>query len=314
MKSTRRKFLKRGLAGTAAAILAPSLFNLNDAHAYPVKLNYKPDPASWKDTEVNVAWLGHSTMLINFYGKIIITDPALFERVGIYILGSSIGPSRMTPPALTVDELPKPDIVLLSHGHMDHTDYPTLKAITNKFPNQIDVVMAYLTKDIVEDLPWRSMSVLDWGDKTNLLGIDIKAYQVDHFGWRFPWERDRSRGYMKDGRSYNAYLISYNGKKILFGGDTRNSRRFDVLKSENVDIALMPIGAYNPWKNSHCDPEEALQMADAFGAKYFIPMHCKTFQQGREPFNEPIDWMKKSAPNYKLEIGLEEIGQTFTLA
>jgi L-ascorbate metabolism protein UlaG (beta-lactamase superfamily) len=314
MKSTRRKFLKRGLAGTAAAILAPSLFNLNDAHAYPVKLNYKPDPASWKDTEVNVAWLGHSTMLINFYGKIIITDPALFERVGIYILGSSIGPSRMTPPALTVDELPKPDIVLLSHGHMDHTDYPTLKAITKRFPNQIDVVMAYLTKDIVEDLPWHSMSVLDWGDKTNLLGIDIKAYQVDHFGWRFPWERDRSRGYMKDGRSYNAYLISYNGKKILFGGDTRNSRRFDVLKSENVDIALMPIGAYNPWKNSHCDPEEALQMADAFGAKYFIPMHCKTFQQGREPFNEPIDWMKKSAPNYKLEVGLEEIGQTFTLA
>ena len=313
MSLGRRKFIKRSFWSAVGAFFIPSLFDVEKLSATPYSLNYKPDPGSWSDDEINIAWIGHSTMLINFYGKIILTDPVLMERVGVYILGASIGPSRLTPPALSVEELPKPDIILLSHGHMDHTDYPTLKAITKRFPNQIDVVVAYLTQDIVADLEWRSLTVLDWGDSTKLNGININAYEVEHFGWRFPWEKDRSRGYFKDGRSYNAYLIKHRGKKILFGGDTRNSRKLSILKQEKVDIALMPIGAYNPWRHAHCNPEEALLMADDFGARYFIPMHCKTFAQGREPFEEPIDWLKKSTGNYKVTLGLEEIGQTFTL-
>ncbi|PKL87175.1 MAG: Zn-dependent hydrolase [Ignavibacteriae bacterium HGW-Ignavibacteriae-2] len=310
----RRKFIKKGFWATLAAFFMPSLLNENDAIAAATILNYKPEPHTWSEDEINIAWLGHSTMLINIYGKIILTDPALLERVGLYFLGGSIGPSRLTPPALSVNEIPKPDIILLSHGHMDHTDYPTLSAITKKYPNQIDVVVAYLTSDIIEDLPWKSITVLDWGEKAEVQEILIKAYEVEHFGWRFPWEKDRSRGYMKDGRSYNAYTIEYNGRKILFGGDTRYSEKLNILKDENVDVALMPVGAYNPWKHAHCNPEEALKMSENFNAKYFVPMHCKTFQQGQEPFNEPIDWLKKSAPKYKIKIALEEIGQTFNLS
>lgn len=314
MKTTRRKFIKRSIWAALAAYFVPSLADESNLYAAPYKLNYKPSPGEWSDSEVTIAWLGHSTILINFYGKIILTDPALMERVGVYFLGASIGPSRLTPPALYLEEIPKPDLILLSHGHMDHTDYPTLKAFTERYPNQIDVVVAYLNQDIVQDLQWKSLTVLDWEDSATLQGIDVKAYEVEHFGWRFPWEKDRSRGYFKDGRSYNAYLIEYNGKKILFGGDTRNSKKLDVLANENIDIALMPIGAYNPWKQSHCNPEEALRMAERFKAKYFIPMHCKTFAQGREPFDEPIDWLRKSKSKYNLEVGLDEIGQTFTLS
>ena len=73
----------------------------------------------------------------------------------------------------------------------------------------------------------------------------------------------------------------------------------------------MPIGAYNPWTRAHCNPEEALRMSHEIGAEVFIPMHCKTFKQGNEPFNEPIDWMNKSAPKYGLKVGLDEIGQTY---
>ena len=76
----------------------------------------------------------------------------------------------------------------------------------------------------------------------------------------------------------------------------------------------MPVGAYNPWKHAHCNPDEALQMAESINAKYFIPMHCKTFKQGREPFEEPIDWLRESVKNYKIELGLDTIGQTFTLS
>lgn len=309
----RRNFIKKSFYALTGVILTPLFIN-SDSRATPrIKLNYKPEPIKWNNNEITLSWIGQSTILINFFGKWILTDPVLFERIGVYFFGGSIGPSRLTPPALEIHEIPKPDIILLSHAHMDHMDYPTLKTFAENYPNQIDVITAYLTKDVISDLPWKSLHVMDWNDELVLYDIRFLANEVKHFGWRFPWEKDRSRGYMKDGRSYNAYLIEYKGKKILFGGDTSLHDKFHRLKNENVDIALMPIGAYNPWLRNHCTPEQALQMSDEIGAKYFIPMHTKTFKQGVEPFNEPIDRMKKAAPDFNIKIGLEEIGQTFVL-
>ncbi len=309
----RRNFIKRSFLGAVGALLPP-FFVGSDSVAKPnIKLNYKPEPSKWNNNDLTIAWIGHSTVLINFFGKWILTDPVLFDRVGVSFFGGTIGPERLTPPAITIDEFPRPDIILLSHAHMDHTDYPTLKRFTKKYPDQIDVITAYLTKDVIEDLSWKSISVMDWGDELTLQDIRFKASEVKHFGWRYPWEKDRSRGFMKDGRSFNAYLIEQNGKKILFGGDTAHTEKLRSLKNENVDIAIMPIGAYNPWIRNHCNPEQALQMAGEINAKYFIPIHTKTFQQGVEPFNEAIDWLKRAAPKYNLEIGLKEIGQTFVL-
>ncbi|MEW6195740.1 MAG: MBL fold metallo-hydrolase [Bacteroidota bacterium] len=309
----RRKFVKHISAVLAGTFLAP-LFIKSDTVAGPrVKLNFKPEPHTWNDNSLSLAWIGHSTVLINFLGKWIVTDPVLFDNIGLYFLGNTIGPQRVTPPALTIDEFPKPDIILLSHAHMDHMDYPTLKHFADRYPNEIDVITAYLTKDVIEDLEWKSISVMDWNDELNLQGIRFKALEVKHFGWRFPWEKDRSRGYMKDGRSYNAYVVDYKGKKILFGGDTAMSNKFNIIRNEHIDIAIMPIGAYNPWRRNHCNPEEAVQMANDINAKYFIPIHTKTFKQGVEPFSEPIDWMKRAAQNLPIQIGLDEIGQTFVM-
>lgn len=309
----RKDFIKKSILAAGATLLSP-LFLSGDSFAkIPLKLNFKPEPSSWEDTNLTLAWIGHSTVLINFFGKWILTDPVLFERIGIYFFGGSLGPARLTPPALHSYEFPKPDIILLSHAHMDHTDYPSLKFFTEKYPYQIDVVTAYLTKDIIEDLKWKSVNVMDWNDELNLQGIRIRANEVKHFGWRFPWERDRSRGYFKDGRSFNSYLLEYNNKKILFGGDTAKTNKFQNLKSENVDIAIMPIGAYNPWKWNHANPEEALSMASEIGAKYFIPIHTKTFKQSSEPFEEAIEWMNRDAAKFNLKIGIDQIGQTFIL-
>ncbi len=310
----RRKFLKKSFWISAAALLTDPFSLMTETKADPpVKLNYKPEPGNWNDDEITLSWIGHSTVLINFYGTWIVTDPALGNRVGLNIFGKTFGPSRLTPPALTFDEFPKPDLILLSHAHMDHTDSKTLKKFTKKFPGQIDVVAAFNTGDVIDEHKWRSVSILDWGMTKNVENVKITASEVDHFGWRLPWEKDRSRGYFEDGRSYNAYVIEKNGKKILFGGDTRDTKALESLSDEEIDIALMPVGAYNPWRRYHCDPEEALQMANNINAKYFVPIHCKTFRQGKEPFNEPIDWVKNSIPNYNLKLGLEEIGETFKL-
>lgn len=311
MNISRKKFIKRISLALSGALISPLFLNSKTKAEPTIKLNHKPEPQLWDKNSLTLSWIGHSTVLINLFGKWILTDPVLFERIGIYFLGTSYGPTRISPPALKVEEFPMPDIILLSHAHMDHMDYPTLKYFAKKFPHKIDIITAYLTKDVIEDLPWKSINVLDWNDEIILQNIRFKALEVKHFGWRLPWEKDRSRGYIKDGRSFNAYIIESNGKKILFGGDTAKTDKLRIAKHENIDIAIMPIGAYNPWHRNHCNPEEALQMAAELNAKYFIPIHTKTFKQGIEPIDEPIEWMKKSAVNYPITIGLEEIGQTF---
>ncbi|MFO7526977.1 MAG: MBL fold metallo-hydrolase [Ignavibacteriaceae bacterium] len=310
----RRNFIKRFFTLLAGTLIFPPFVRISSQTQAAQLPSFKPDPKNWNDSEINIAWIGHATVLINFYGKIILTDPVLYERVGLYFLGMTFGPNRFTHPALTIDEIPKPDLVLLSHAHMDHMDWATLSDLTSQYPNQIDCITAYNTMDVIEDLKWKSLQEMDWNDELEFAGIKFKAIEVRHFGWRYPWERDRSKGYMDNGRSYNAYLMERNGKKLLFGGDTAMSEKFKPFKNEAIDVAIMPIGAYQPWKKNHCNPEEALIMADEhLEAKYFIPIHTKTFKQGSEPILEPLSWLNESVVNYNVQLGLNDIGQTLTI-
>ena len=312
----RRKFLTRIFTATLGSLIVPPMFlrgsNVEPSQALPTE--HKPSPELWRDDEITMSWIGHSTVLINFYGVKILTDPVLYERIGLYFLGMTFGPQRYSAPALEIDEMPKPDLILLSHAHMDHMDFDTLRTLTEKFPDEIDCITAYNTMDVIDEFKWKSLQEMDWGNELDFLGINFKAYEVKHFGWRYPWEKDRSKGYMEDGRSYNAYLLEKNGKRILFGGDTAFSELFHKVDGGNIDIAMMPIGAYVPWRKNHCNPEEALIMAsEHLNAKYFVPIHCATFKQGTEPIDEPLNWLNNSYKNYNIELGWDKIGQTFVL-
>jgi L-ascorbate metabolism protein UlaG (beta-lactamase superfamily) len=313
----RRKFLKSStIAAAGSLILPPSLLkamNASPSGADMIKPSTQPKLERWKDDEINVAWIGHATVLINFFGKYILTDPVFFEAVGVYIEGYILGPRRASLPALMLEDIPKPDIVLLSHAHMDHMDYKTLKALTEIYPNQLDCIVAYNTKDVIEGLKWKSINIVDWDERISLNGINFKGIEVQHFGWRYPGEKERSTGNFLDGRSFNGFIMERYDKKILFGGDTTFTDKFKKHRDENVDIAIMPIGAYKPWRKYHCTPEEALVMAEYhLGAKYFIPIHTKTFDRGEMIF-EPLEWLAKSSKNYEMKIGLWDIGETFKL-
>ncbi|MBN1637707.1 MAG: MBL fold metallo-hydrolase [Ignavibacteriales bacterium] len=273
----------------------------------------KPNPTEWNDTDVTITWIGHSTILMNFFGVWILTDPVLFDRIGLYILGTNIGPARLVPPALTIDEIPKPDIVLISHAHYDHMDTWTLTELTEKFPNEIIAITAYNTKDIIYDLEWKEIIELDWRETIEIKDIKFLGVEGRHWGGRIPAEKDRSKGYYKDGRSYNGYVISKNDAKILFAGDIGFSDKFDTLRDAKIDLAIMPIGAYSPWKYAHCNPEEALMMTKDMNVNKIIPIHTMTFPQGDEPFREPIEWLLKSAPNYDIEVMIKNIGETYIL-
>src|SRR6516162_2345250 len=118
----------------------------------------RPTPAEWSDNQLTAAWLGHATVLINFFGIKILTDPVLFPRVGIRLPGVTVGPKRLTAPALTVGDLPEIDIVLLSHAHFDHFDMRTLR----RFDRSTTVITARQTSDLLRWKRFRDVSELHW--------------------------------------------------------------------------------------------------------------------------------------------------------
>src|SRR5262252_1402985 len=144
----------------------------------------RPEPSKWRDTQVTLAWLGHSTVLINFFGLTILTDPVLFPRVGIRLPGFTIGPKRLTAPALRFDELPQIDLILLSHAHFDHFDLRTLGC----FGETTRVITARATSDLLKRTRFSKITELDWGKSKSSSAaageVVIGAFPVKHWGAR----------------------------------------------------------------------------------------------------------------------------------
>jgi L-ascorbate metabolism protein UlaG (beta-lactamase superfamily) len=275
----------------------------------PAPAPHRPDPSAWDDDRLSVTWIGHATVLINFYGVRIITDPVLFEKIGLDFAGLfTIGPRRLVLPALTCEELPRIDLILVSHAHMDHLDIPTLR----KFDRSIPIVIAKNTLDVIEDLGFEQVYEIDWGEWTTAAGVRIDAFEENHFGWRYPWEKDRSKGFF-EGRSYNGYLLTRNGHAIFFAGDTAYHERFRSLREREIpiELAMMPIGAYDPWIRAHANPEQALAMADQMGAYHVLPMHWGTFIQSDEPRTEPMERMRRAVGDRRDRLVIEAVGQTW---
>ena len=266
----------------------------------------KPEPLRWNDSEVTAAWIGHATVLINFFGIIILTDPVLFPRVGIRLPGFTIGPKRLIAPALQFRELPRIDLILLSHAHFDHFDLRTLHC----FDEDTRVITAPNTADLLRWTRLRDITALRWGE-TKVLNFDqqtkgnvaISAFEVRHWGARK--QRDDYRG-------YNGYVMERNKRRILVAGDTAMTDSFTRLR-QPIDLAIMSIGAYNPWIRSHCTPEQAVEMATAAGAQFILPVHHQTFRLSFEPLREPIERFQVALSETPERIALREIGETFVL-
>jgi len=265
----------------------------------------KPEPAKWNNGQATIAWIGHATVLINFFGIKILTDPVLFSRIGIRLPGFTIGPKRLTEAALEFDELPEIDIVLLSHAHFDHFDLRTLR----RFDKDTRVITAPRTRTLLRWTRLREITELRWNERksieTSAGEIEIVAFPVNHWGARR--QRDTYRG-------YNGYLLERHDRRILFAGDTALTNSFaDLRKHGGIDLGIMSIGAYNPWIRSHSTPEQAIDMANAAGAQFIMPVHHQTFRLSFEPFREPIERFEAALRTQPERIALREIGETFVL-
>jgi L-ascorbate metabolism protein UlaG (beta-lactamase superfamily) len=268
------------------------------------KPRFVPTPSCWDPNGITLAWLGHSTVLLNFYGLTILTDPVLFRHAGANTPLGTIGAKRLLAPALTPRQLPAVDLVLLSHAHMDHLDPATLHAL----PGSPQAVTAHATADLLPRNRFKNPKTLSWGEKARITTahgeVEIRAFEVKHSGAR--WSYDKYRG-------YNGYVLAREGKQIIFGGDTALCDSFRSLRREGpYDLAIMPIGAYQPHLCSHCTPEQAVRMAQAAGASRFAPIHFKTFPLGSEGPVEPLERLEATlAPE---QIAWRDVGETFRLS
>jgi L-ascorbate metabolism protein UlaG (beta-lactamase superfamily) len=268
----RRSFLGISVAACGMVLLSPSLDGI-------------PLLAETGNV-LDSVWIGHSTVLLRFPGLNVLTDPVLFDRVGVQVLGSTVGISRYTRPAIKPDDLPRIDLVLLSHAHMDHTDIQSLEFLTERNPGGTTCICATNTSDIIEGMNWKSVVELDWEDRTKIGGLEVTAFEVLHNGWRYPWEPCRRNGQRKTGRSYNGYVLEYDGLRTVFGGDTAHKKDFGPRT--NVDVSIMPIGAYEGYSDNHCNPEGCVDMVRQMSSRVLLPIHFGTFVQSDEPRDEPM--------------------------
>ena len=265
---------------------------------------HRPEPLTWSDSELTASWLGHATVLINFFGFTILTDPTFFPRVGIRAGLLTIGPKRYIRCALAPMDLPPIDLVLLSHAHMDHMDLRSLRKVRKAG----HFVTASRTADVFRWVRRRNVRELAWGERCEIPGrtgsVVLRAFKLRHWGARVRWD---------DFRTYNAYTIERNGVRVFFAGDTAATSAAEIGAAGPHALMLAPIGAYDPWVNSHCNPEEAVAMADQARAQYIMPIHHQTFRLSHEPMNDPIRRFQTALLDQPARAALSAIGQTFRL-
>jgi len=304
---TRRAILTAtGVSGITALVYSiyPDFWNryVNDMKRPVAPSPAIPDPRKWPDKGLHAAWLGHSTVLLKCDGFTILTDPIFSDRAGISLGPVTVGVKRLVAPALQLPDLPPVDLILLSHAHMDHFDIPSLRRLES---NQTSVVTAAGTSDLLRPERYAKVRELRWGNEVRFSAATVQAFEVNHWGSRL--RRDSWRG-------YNGYLVNIGRHRIVFAGDTAFTTEFRNLRSSHsIDLAIMPIGCYNPWRRNHCTPEEAWRMGNDARADYFIPVHHQTFALSSEPAWEPLARFVATSRNETERIAIREIGQEIHL-
>lgn len=256
----------------------------------------------WPDTGLTLENLGHATLLINFFGVRVISDPTLFSRVGVAVDSIfTIGPRRIIAPVLTAAQLQTVRVIVITHAHMDHLDLPSLKAL----PKSAIVVACRGCGALLRSLGFRDVRELSWDESTVADGLMISAMGARHWGKRFP----------PFGRDYgfNSYILEKDGHRMLLACDSADTDLFAALATNPPAVAAFSIAAYDPWIWNHANPEQVWKMFVQTGARYLVPIHWGTFRLSREPMDEPMRRLVAAAGVNAERIVMRQIGVPWRL-
>lgn len=289
------------LAATVLATAGKVARNTLAASAVEEPASAKLDPAGWSDRKLTIANLGHATLAMNYYGVRVISDPTLFDRVGLaFDSVLTIGPRRHIAPPLTASGIGAIDVILITHAHMDHLDIPSLEAL----PKTATVIACAKCAALIRPLGFSEVRELNWGESTTVKGLTVTAMPARHWGTRWP----------PFGIEYgfNSYVLDRDGHRMLLACDSAYTDVFGNLASHPPEVAAFSIGAYDPWIHNHANPEQVWTMFRQSHARYLIPIHWGTFRLSKEPMDQPMSRLVAAAGESSNEIVLRQIGATWT--
>ena len=251
-----------------------------------IKTNENINLNSLKDREHYALWIGHSTFLINNGDLTILTDPIFSERASPLTFA---GPKRLIKPVIKIKDLPKVDVITISHNHYDHLDVNSLRKIQKKFPN-VKILVPKGDLKLLRNYNLNNGFEFLWWEAITLNNTKFIFTPAQH--WSARGLRDRNKSL------WGSWFIKNEDKNIFHAGDTGYSEDFIEIRNRlgAVDFAMIPIGAYDPqWfmSYSHVNPEEALNIAKDLDAKKSIGMHWGTFILTDEPVLEPRERLNK---------------------
>jgi L-ascorbate metabolism protein UlaG (beta-lactamase superfamily) len=260
------------------------------------------NPSSWPSDALTIANLGHATLLMNYFGVSVITDPTLFKRIGLAVDSLfTIGPRRLVAPPLPPSVLQGVEVILITHAHMDHLDLPSLRAL----PKSATVIACDKCSALIRPLGFNDVRELKWGESTTVDGLQVTAMGARHWGKRWP-------PYGTD-YGFNSYVLERDGHRMLYACDSAATDLFALLHSDPPEVAAFSISAYNPFIRNHANPEQVWSMFQQTGASYLVPFHWGTFKLSREPMTEPLQRLIAAAGDQSDRIVLRHIGASWTM-
>ncbi|HCX49823.1 MAG TPA: MBL fold metallo-hydrolase [Bacillus sp. (in: Bacteria)] len=251
-------------------------------------------------SRTSYTWIGHSTFLLQLDGLNILTDPVWAKRMGFQ--------KRLTEPGIPLGELPEIDVVVISHGHYDHLDFPTLKKLKGNPQYFVPVGM----KTLFEKKGYHNVIELSWWKRTEYKGIQVHFVPAQHWTRRTLTDMNTSH--------WGGWIFQTAGETFYFVGDTGYFSGFkEIAERFTIDTVFMPIGAYEPeWfmADSHISPEDSVKAFIELEAKQFVPMHYGAYRLADDTGPEALErlvqaWEIQELPKEQLQILL--IGETVML-
>ncbi|MBK1884545.1 MBL fold metallo-hydrolase [Luteolibacter pohnpeiensis] len=224
-----------------------------------------------KDGRVRITWIGHASFFLQFADHSVMVDPNWANWHGPV--------RRIQQPGLNLREVPEVDLVLVTHAHFDHLHKPSLRILQSKE----GIVVPKGSAGLVRRLGFPAVHEVSAWDYLHFNELEVIHTPCFHWGARFIHDTHRD---------YGGYIVRAAGKSVFHCGDSAYFDGFvEIGKRHQIDVALMPIGAYEApsGRNVHMNPEEAVRAFADLGAKVMIPMHYGTFPLGNEPNDEPVE-------------------------
>ncbi|HRO68292.1 MAG TPA: MBL fold metallo-hydrolase, partial [Pseudobdellovibrionaceae bacterium] len=235
-----------------------------------------------------VTFVSHATVLLQYRGVNILTDPVWSERASPF---KSFGPKRVRRPGVDFDRLPKIHLVVISHNHYDHLDLQTIRRLVKEHDPLFLVALG--DGRLIEDIPGIRFQEMDWG-QTHPFSDSLKI----HF---LPAQHWSARGFFDRNRSlWGSFLIEPSeGPFVYFGGDSGYGAHFKSIATRfpRIDLALLPIGAYEPrWfmKDQHMNPADAVAAHRDLKARRSMGIHFGTWHLTNEGIDEPARELVKA--------------------